>query len=85
MRALATIALALLVATSAHAAEKTPGDFVVVQPGKPPIIVTAPHGGRDAIPGVASTSTPIVRTSRPSRTRPRVPITTTTIRPFAAS
>ncbi len=35
-----------------HAADRTPADLVVVQRGALPIIVTAPHGGRDAIPGI---------------------------------
>jgi N-formylglutamate amidohydrolase len=36
-----------------HAAETTPADLVVVQQGTLPIILTAPHGGREAVPGIA--------------------------------
>jgi N-formylglutamate amidohydrolase len=37
----------------AHAAEAVPADLVQVQQGTLPIILTVPHGGREAIPGVA--------------------------------
>jgi len=36
----------------ARAAEKTPADLVLVRQGTLPILVTAPHGGREAIPGI---------------------------------
>ena len=36
----------------AQAAEKTPADLVLVHQGTLPIILTVPHGGREAIPGV---------------------------------
>src|SRR5262249_43432723 len=37
----------------AHAAGQTPADLVLVQQGNLPIILTVPHGGREAIPGIA--------------------------------
>jgi N-formylglutamate amidohydrolase len=37
---------------SALAAEITPADLVLVRQGTLPIILTAPHGGREAIPGI---------------------------------
>jgi len=49
------VALALLVVLlnpPVHAAGKTPADLVLVQRGALPIILTAPHGGREAIPGI---------------------------------
>lgn len=39
--------------TPARAAVATPADLVVVQNGQLPIILTAPHGGRETVPGVA--------------------------------
>lgn len=42
------------VAPAARAADKTPADLVLVQAGTLPIILTAPHGGREAIPGVGA-------------------------------
>ncbi len=44
----------VLAGPSAGAAERTPADLVLVQQGTLPIILTAPHGGREAIPGMAS-------------------------------
>jgi N-formylglutamate amidohydrolase len=44
--------LAVLLAAPAHAADGTPADLVLVRQGTLPIILTAPHGGRDAIPGI---------------------------------
>jgi N-formylglutamate amidohydrolase len=44
--------LAVLAGPSAGAAERTPADLVLVQRGELPIILTAPHGGREAIPGI---------------------------------
>jgi len=50
--AVATIVWLLAAALPAQAADKAPADLVLVQVGTLPIILTAPHGGRDAIPGV---------------------------------
>jgi N-formylglutamate amidohydrolase len=44
--------LAVLAGPPARAADKTPADLVLVQQGALPIILTAPHGGREAIPGI---------------------------------
>src|SRR5215472_11594382 len=44
--------LAPLLAASADAADVTPANLVLIQQGTMPIILTAPHGGREAIPGV---------------------------------
>lgn len=44
--------LAVLAGPSAGAAERTPADLVLVQQGELPIILTAPHGGREAIAGI---------------------------------
>ena len=38
--------------SAVHLGEKTPADLVLVQKGSLPIILTAPHGGREAIPGI---------------------------------
>ena len=46
-------ALLLLLSPPLHAAETSPAEFVVVRHGALPIVITAPHGGRQAIPGVA--------------------------------
>jgi len=51
-KALALLCFLALPGLSAHAAGKTPADLVVVQQGTLPIIITAPHGGREAIPGI---------------------------------
>ena len=50
------ICIALLHAP-AHAADKTPADLVLAREGTMPIIITAPHGGREAIPGVTPRDT----------------------------
>jgi hypothetical protein len=42
----------MLVNPPAPAAERTPTDLVLVEQGTLPIILTAPHSGREAIPGV---------------------------------
>jgi N-formylglutamate amidohydrolase len=44
---------AALLVPPAHAAQETPADLMVVQQGSLPIILTVPHGGREAIPGIA--------------------------------
>ena len=41
-----------LLAAPAYTADVTPADLVLVQQGTMPIILTAPHGGREAIPGI---------------------------------
>ncbi|HTY68687.1 MAG TPA: hypothetical protein VMH36_18690 [Alphaproteobacteria bacterium] len=48
----ATIVWLSAVVLPAWAADKTPADLVLVRPGTLPIILTAPHGGREAIPGI---------------------------------
>jgi N-formylglutamate amidohydrolase len=50
------ICIALLHAP-AQAADKTPADLVLAREGTMPIIITAPHGGREAIPGVTPRDT----------------------------
>ena len=50
--AVALLWLAVLPGPPAGAAERTPSDLVLVQQGELPIILTAPHGGREAIPGI---------------------------------
>jgi len=50
-RAIAFVLL-LPAASLVHSAETAPADLVLVQRGSLPIILTAPHGGRDAVPGV---------------------------------
>jgi hypothetical protein len=50
--ALALTYLAVLLQWPVNAAERTPADLVLVQQGALPIILTAPHGGREAIPGI---------------------------------
>jgi N-formylglutamate amidohydrolase len=50
--------LAMIFAPSvAWPADAAPGDLVLVRQGMLPIIITAPHGGREAIPGVAPRDT----------------------------
>ena len=46
------LVLAVLLGPPVHAADKAPADLVLVQRGTLPIILTAPHGGREAIPAV---------------------------------
>jgi N-formylglutamate amidohydrolase len=50
--AVALLSFAALVDSPACAAEKSPADLVLVRQGTLPIILTAPHGGREAIPGL---------------------------------
>ncbi|HEY6241829.1 MAG TPA: hypothetical protein VIW78_13465, partial [Burkholderiales bacterium] len=50
--ALAVAFLAVLLDSPVRAAEKAPADLVLVRQGALPIILTAPHGGREAIPGI---------------------------------
>jgi N-formylglutamate amidohydrolase len=57
----------------AHAAGETPADLVLAQPGMLPIVLTAPHGGREAIPGVA----PRVTQGEPTGGRGYVTVTDT--------
>ena len=52
MRAL--VLAALLACQAALAFAKSPAELVVVERGTLPIVLTAPHGGREAIPGVAA-------------------------------
>ena len=49
---IAPLLVAALVHPPAYAAEETPADLVLVRPGTLPIVLTAPHGGREAIPGL---------------------------------
>lgn len=51
--AVALAFLAVLLGSPVRADERTPADLVLVQRGTLPIILTAPHGGREAIPGIA--------------------------------
>jgi N-formylglutamate amidohydrolase len=51
--ALLALLLVPALAPSAHAADAAPTDLVLTRQGTMPIILTAPHGGREAIPGVA--------------------------------
>jgi N-formylglutamate amidohydrolase len=55
VHSLAILGLSVALAPAAPAApeEGTPGDLVFVQKGTLPVIVSAPHGGRKPIPGVA--------------------------------
>jgi N-formylglutamate amidohydrolase len=55
--ALVSLILAPLLNPSAHAAGEAPADLVLARPGTLPIILTVPHGGREAIPGVAPRDT----------------------------
>jgi hypothetical protein len=52
-----SLAFAALPHPPAHAADAAPSDLVLARPGTLPIIITAPHGGRQAIPGVAPRDT----------------------------
>jgi len=49
---LPVFAMLLMLPVSSRAASSTPQDLVLIQSGTLPIILTAPHGGRQAIPGV---------------------------------
>jgi N-formylglutamate amidohydrolase len=51
--AVAPFCFVALVHSSAYAAEQTPAGLVLVRTGTLPIVLTAPHGGREAIPGLA--------------------------------
>ena len=51
-RARAVVLLALVPAAGVFAAPPDPAAFVAVTPGAVPVIVSAPHGGATAIPGV---------------------------------
>jgi N-formylglutamate amidohydrolase len=53
MRVAGLIALVALHASPVHSAERSPADLVLVQRGTLPIILTAPHGGREAVPGIS--------------------------------
>ena len=55
--ALLAMIFAPSVAWPADAADVAPADLVLVRQGMLPIIITAPHGGREAIPGVAPRDT----------------------------
>ena len=47
------VALALLLlAGPAASAESTPAELVLIREGTIPIVITAPHGGREAVPGI---------------------------------
>src|SRR5436305_14332988 len=49
---LAILVASLAAAPARTAPESKPEDFVIVQKGTLPIIVSAPHGGRTKVPGV---------------------------------
>ena len=49
----AAVLAAVLACQAAVAVAKSPAELVVVERGTLPIVLTAPHGGREAIPGVA--------------------------------
>jgi N-formylglutamate amidohydrolase len=71
--ALAWLILAPLLNPPARAADEAPADLVQVRQGTLPIILTVPHGGREAIPGVAPRNT----RGRPSGGRGYVTVTDT--------
>jgi N-formylglutamate amidohydrolase len=50
---LVALTVAAMPNAPARAADPAPADFVETQHGTLPIILTVPHGGREAIPGVA--------------------------------
>lgn len=50
--ALVLLGLSVLAGPYAYAADTAPADLVVVQQGTLPIVLTAPHGGRESIAGV---------------------------------
>jgi N-formylglutamate amidohydrolase len=49
---IAAILLLAALPLPVRSAEKAPADFVLLQQGTLPIILTAPHGGRDPVPGI---------------------------------
>ena len=49
----AVVLAAFIACQAAVAVAKSPAELVVVERGTLPIVLTAPHGGREAIPGVA--------------------------------
>lgn len=53
----AMLLLGLLLDPRAHAAGDAPADLVLVQQGTLPIILTVPHGGRQAIAGIEERNT----------------------------
>jgi len=55
-RTAASALFAVLLISSALSAASGPADRVLVRRGTLPIILTAPHGGREAIPGIAPRS-----------------------------
>jgi N-formylglutamate amidohydrolase len=71
--ALVPTLLAFLLDAPAYAVDAAPADLVEVQQGTLPIILTAPHGGREAIPGVA----PRVTQGKPTGGRGYVTVTDT--------
>ena len=50
--AVVSLLIAPLLAAPGYTADTSPADLVLVQQGTMPIILTAPHGGHEAIPGV---------------------------------
>ena len=50
----AVVLAAFIACQAAVAVAKSPAELVVVERGTLPIVLTAPHGGREAIPGVAA-------------------------------
>jgi N-formylglutamate amidohydrolase len=71
--ALLALLLVPALAPPARAADAAPTDLVLVREGTLPIILTAPHGGREAIPGVA----PRVTQGKPTGGRGYVTVTDT--------
>ena len=49
----AALGIVLLLNPLVCTADDTPADFVLVRAGTLPILLTAPHGGRRAVPGIA--------------------------------
>lgn len=49
----ATVSLLAAAVLPAYAVDRSPADLVLVQRGTLPIILTAPHGGHEAVPNVA--------------------------------
>ena len=50
--ALALMLFSAATLPAARAADRSPSELVLVQSGSLPIILTAPHGGREPIPGI---------------------------------